>query len=200
MRRLLLDADDPYQLLFVDIPEALEASGEGTAPALRTVLSELDHAYPDMIEDLKTRMLEGLKHRDAGNLSELVERARRIAGHGGDDLKLRGFITRLAEFDGSTEPERASNLSREAFERFKAASRKLDEPLPGDRDELDEQAEKERREGIHNDLASALQLHGDAQLAMRKYKEAADAYRHALRHQRGASVAVNLGQVSTARV
>ena len=83
------------------------------------------------------------------------------------------------------EPERASNLSREAFERFKAASRKLDEPLPGDRDELDEQAEKERREGIHNDLASALQLHGDAQLAMRKYKEAADAYRHALRHQRG---------------
>lgn len=103
VRRLLLDADDPYQLLFVDIPEALEASGEGTAPALRTVLSELDHAYPDMIEDLKTRMLEGLKHRDAGNLSELVERAKRIAGHGGDDLKLRGFITRLAEFDGSTE-------------------------------------------------------------------------------------------------
>ena len=103
VRRLLLDADDPYQLLFVDIPEALEASGEGTAPALRTVLSELDHAYPDMIEDLKTRMLEGLKHRDAGNLAELVERAKRIAGHGGDDLKLRGFITRLAEFDGSTE-------------------------------------------------------------------------------------------------
>ena len=56
-----------------------------------------------MIEDLKTRMLEGLKHRDAGNLSELVERAKRIAGHGGDDLKLRGFITRLAVFDGSTE-------------------------------------------------------------------------------------------------
>jgi hypothetical protein len=103
VRRLLLDADDPYQLLFVDIPEALEASGEGTAPALRTVLSELDHAYPDMIEDLKTRMLEGLKHRDAGNLSELVERAKRIAGHGGDDLKLRGFITRLAKFDGSTQ-------------------------------------------------------------------------------------------------
>ena len=103
VRRLLLDADDPYQFLFVDIPEALEASGEGTARALRTVLSELDHAYPDMIEDLKTRMLEGLKHRDAGNLSELVERAKRIAGHGGDDLKLRGFITRLAEFDGSTE-------------------------------------------------------------------------------------------------
>lgn len=103
VRRLLLDADDPYQLLFVDIPEAIEASGEGTAPALRTVLSELDHAYPDMIEDLKTRMLEGLKHRDAGNLSELVERAKRIAGHGGDDLKLRGFITRLAVFDGSTE-------------------------------------------------------------------------------------------------
>lgn len=103
VRRLLLDADDPYQLLFVDIPEALEASGEGTAPALRTVLSELDHAYPDMIEDLKTRMLESLKHRDTGNLSELVERAKRIAGHGGDDLKLRGFITRLAEFDGSTE-------------------------------------------------------------------------------------------------
>ena len=103
VRRLLLDADDPYQLLFVDIPEAIEASGEGTAPALRTVLSELDHAYPDMIEDLKTRMLEGLKHRDAGNLAELVERAKRIAGHGGDDLKLRGFITRLAEFDGSTE-------------------------------------------------------------------------------------------------
>ena len=103
VRRLLLDADDPYQFLFVDIPEALEASGEGTARALRTVLSELDHAYPDMIEDLKTRMLEGLKHRDAGNLAELVERAKRIAGHGGDDLKLRGFITRLAEFDGSTE-------------------------------------------------------------------------------------------------
>ena len=103
VRRLLLDADDPYQLLFVDIPEALEASGEGTAPALRTVLSELDQAYPDMIEDLKTRMLQGLKHRDAGNLAELVERAKRIAEHGGDDLKLRGFITRLAEFDGSTE-------------------------------------------------------------------------------------------------
>lgn len=103
VRRLLLDADDPYQLLFVDLPEALDASGKDVGPALHGVLRELDRAYPAMIEDLKTRMLEGLKHRGAASLGELVERARRIAGHGGDDLKLRGFITRLAEFDGSTE-------------------------------------------------------------------------------------------------
>jgi len=103
VRRLLLDADDPYQLLFVDIPQVLDVSGNDIAPALRTVLGELDRAYPAMIDDLKGRMLERLKHGDAANLGELVERATRIAGHGGDDLKLRGFITRLADFDGSLE-------------------------------------------------------------------------------------------------
>ena len=103
VRRLLLDADDPYQLLFVDLPEAVNASGGAAPKALEGALRELSLAYPTMIDELKVRMLDSLKHRGTADVGELMQRARRIAGHGGDDLKLRGFITRLADFDGSTE-------------------------------------------------------------------------------------------------
>ena len=103
VRRLLLDADDPYQLLFVDIPQVVAAEINEVPLALKSVLEELDQAYPSMISDLKLGMLKSLKHRDESDVSELALRAQRITGHGGDDLKLRGFIGRLSEFDGSIE-------------------------------------------------------------------------------------------------
>ncbi|MBR0553519.1 NB-ARC domain-containing protein [Stakelama marina] len=169
---------------------------EGGHAMLKAARIALANKRPDRAASF-AGMLIGLARQSGAHIAGVaeeviakVEACRPLSDGTEGDLLIAKTMLAL----DAGEPERASNLSREAFERFKAASRKLDEPLPGDRDELDEQAEKERREGIHNDLASALQLHGDAQLAMRKYKEAADAYRHALRHQRGASVAVNLGQ------
>ncbi|WP_288417804.1 tetratricopeptide repeat protein [uncultured Novosphingobium sp.] len=92
------------------------------------------------------------------------------------------------------DPELAARLSREAFDRFKAAGKEVTERRPDDPDPLDEDIIAARHESLHNDIAAALKLHGDAQLALRDFEKAAEAYRHSLRHERGGSVPVNLGQ------
>ena len=50
------------------------------------------------------------------------------------------------------------------------------------------------REGLHNDLSSALGILGFALLSQGRYPDAAKVYRHSLQHVRGASIAVNRGQ------
>lgn len=55
-----------------------------------------------MIGELMAIMLTSLKHAGS-DLASLRKRAAAVKGMAGDDLKLNGFITRLAEFDGSTE-------------------------------------------------------------------------------------------------
>ncbi len=94
----------------------------------------------------------------------------------------------------ANDAEQAGELSREAFKRFKEAAGKVEQGRPGDPKILGEELVKARRDGLHNDRAAALRLHGDAQLAMRNFEKAAEAYRHSLRHERGASIAVNRGQ------
>ncbi len=102
VRRILLDADDPYQLFFVDLPKAVGTTVARAPLKIADALDELKNAYPKMISDLMTIMLASLKHTD-NDLAPLCKRAATIKGMAGDDLKLNGFITRLAEFDGSTE-------------------------------------------------------------------------------------------------
>ncbi len=102
VRRILIDADDPHQLFFVDLPKAVGATGTAAAGKISDALEELQNAYPKMISELMQVMLKSLKHT-GGELAPLRNRAAAIKGMAGDDLKLNGFITRLAEFDGSTE-------------------------------------------------------------------------------------------------
>ena len=51
-----------------------------------------------------------------------------------------------------------------------------------------------KRQDLHNDISNALGMLGFALLSQEKYEEAAQAYRHSLQHQRGASIGVNRGQ------
>lgn len=102
VRRILIDADDPHQLFLVDLPRAVGATGANAARKISGALDELKCAYPKMIGELMAIMLTSLKHAGS-DLAPLRKRAAAIKGMAGDDLKLNGFITRLAEFDGSTE-------------------------------------------------------------------------------------------------
>ena len=85
---------------------------------------------------------------------------------------------------------------------FPTAERHAREALEGYRSQLlalrdstdtDGSLDFERQE-LHNDLSSALGMLGFALLSQGKYAEAANAYRHSLQHERGASIAVNRGQ------
>lgn len=102
VRRILIDADDPHQLFFVDLPKAVGATGTSAARKISDALDELEMAYPKMISELMAVMLAGLKHTGK-DYAQLRKRASAIKGMAGDDLKLNGFIGRLAEFDGSIE-------------------------------------------------------------------------------------------------
>ncbi|MCY3846807.1 MAG: hypothetical protein OXH69_25080 [Acidobacteria bacterium] len=51
------------------------------------------------------------------------------------------------------------------------------------------------QDALQNDLSNALGLLGFSLLSQQKYEEAARAYRRSLRHERGAAVGVNRGQV-----
>ena len=59
--------------------------------------------------------------------------------------------------------------------------------------EADEDPELKRLD-LHNDISNALGMLGFALLYQEKYEEAAQAYRHSLQYQRGASIGVNRGQ------
>lgn len=146
-------------------------------------------AFATMLVGL-ARRTEAMVVAQAERLMARVE-AHRPLRHGteGDLLIARAMIALDAG-----EPELAARLSREAFDRFKTAGKEITERRPDDPDPLDEDTIAERRESLHNDIAAALKLHGDAQLALREFEKAAEAYRHSLRHERGGSVPVNLGQ------
>lgn len=82
----------------------------------------------------------------------------------------------------------AERRARQAFEGYRTRLRTLKESTDSD-DGLD----LEQRE-LHNDLSSALGMLGFALLSQKKFAEAAQAYRHSLKHERGTSIAVNRGQ------
>jgi len=47
---------------------------------------------------------------------------------------------------------------------------------------------------LHNDISSSLGILGNSLLSQERYKEAREAYRHSLSHERGSSIGVNRGQ------
>jgi len=102
VRQALLHAHDPHRLLDNELPAAVDRAANKATDFVCAALVELDGAYGEMLRSLSERLLSSLKHR-GDDLSPLRQRAQAIAGEGGNDLKLRNFISRLAEFDGSVE-------------------------------------------------------------------------------------------------
>lgn len=100
MRDMLLKANDPHKVLFVDLASLLNASnGEEYVQTLRTPLQELASAYSKMLDDIECKMFEALDaSRD--DIESLRKRANSVLGISGD-LRLEAFATRLANFDGT---------------------------------------------------------------------------------------------------
>ena len=100
IRDMLLKANDPHKVLFVDLPSLLEASdAQAYVSTLRAPLKEIVAAYPKMLAIVERKMLEAL---DAipEDLASLRERAKLVAGVSGH-FRLDAFSTRLASYDGS---------------------------------------------------------------------------------------------------
>ncbi|MCP1680646.1 ATP-binding protein [Kerstersia gyiorum] len=100
MRDMLLKANDPHKVLFVDLASLLGAAdGNAYIEALREPLQELANAYGKMLTDVESKLLSALDaSRD--DLETLHERARAVSGISGD-FQMDAFATRLANFDGS---------------------------------------------------------------------------------------------------
>ena len=99
VRHALLHAHDPHRLLDDELPAAMGKAHRGGADAVCEALVELHDAYDEMIMQLQDKLLGSLKHRGDG-FEPLQRRAKGIEGEGGNDLKLRNFISRLATFEG----------------------------------------------------------------------------------------------------
>lgn len=100
IRDMLLKASDPHKVLFVDLPSLLEAAdGKAYVTALRAPLQEIATAYPKMLAEVETKMLEALD-ATSEDLASLRERAKSVAGVSGN-FRLDAFSTRLASYDGS---------------------------------------------------------------------------------------------------
>lgn len=99
IRDILLRADDPHRLLFMDLPDALGGHPSEVGAKLATPLAELLEAYPAMLASVETHMTDALDSvRD--NYAELSERASAVLRSTGD-LRLEGFAARLQKRDGS---------------------------------------------------------------------------------------------------
>jgi len=100
MRDMLLKANDPHKVLFVDLASLLGATdGKTYVEALRAPLQELTGAYGKMLAEVEAKMLSALD-ASIDDLDALRARARSVSGISGN-LQMDGFATRLANFDGS---------------------------------------------------------------------------------------------------
>jgi len=102
MRDMLLKANDPHKVLFVDLVALLNASdGKSYIDALRAPLQELAGAYSAMMSAVQSKLFEAL---DASpeDLESLHKRAHTVAGVSGD-YRQDAFATRLAGLDGGHE-------------------------------------------------------------------------------------------------
>lgn len=109
-----------------------------------------------------------------------------------EDLEVRGDVALARAMAARRRNDQfgAERHAQQAFEiyrdRLNASVRaKSVENAPGPEDDHEE---------MHNDISHALSVLGGARLAQGNVSEAARAYRHAMKHQRGTSVAVNRGQ------
>ncbi|WP_348688996.1 hypothetical protein [Aeromonas bestiarum] len=100
IRDMLLKAYDPHKVLFVDLPSMLEATNaKAYVTALRNPLHEIATAYPKMLSEVESKMLEALD-ATLEDLASLRERAESVAGVSGH-FRLDAFSTRLASYNGS---------------------------------------------------------------------------------------------------
>lgn len=102
IRDMLLKANDPHKVLFVDLASLLGASdGISYIAELRDPLQEIATAYSKMLGEVEAKMLAALDATH-GDLTSLRERAKSVAGVAGN-FRLDAFSTRLATYDGSRE-------------------------------------------------------------------------------------------------
>jgi hypothetical protein len=94
LRRLILKANDPYKVLFFDIPIILKVSDEvKLIDKITKLTEELQLAYPKMIKRLESILFKTLDHQ--GDVANLRKRAEAIKGMSGD-FQLDGFIANLS--------------------------------------------------------------------------------------------------------
>lgn len=102
IRDMLLKANDPHKVLFVDLASLLGAAdGKSYVKELRAPLQEIATAYPKMLAEVEAKMLEALD-ATREDLDSLRNRAKSVAGVAGN-FRLDAFSTRLGSYDGSRE-------------------------------------------------------------------------------------------------
>ena len=102
IRDMLLKANDPHKVLFVDLASLLGAEdGKSYVRKLRAPLQEIATAYSRMLAEVEAKMFEALDatHDD---LKSLRNRAKSVAGVAGN-FRLDAFSTRLGSYDGTRE-------------------------------------------------------------------------------------------------
>lgn len=100
LRRLLLKANDPYKVLFTDLPVILNADNQILVDKVSTLTEELQQAYSTMLNSFKEIMFRLVDHRD--EIINLNHRAEQIKGLTGD-FKIDAFVARLSVFKNDTE-------------------------------------------------------------------------------------------------
>ena len=101
VRQVLLQASDPYALVFDQLPEALglslssPESGEEFSQRLQQVIRSLDSAYPALLGEIERAICEsfGLSSRGNEAAEELRQRAAKLTGYAAD----RRLMTFLRE-------------------------------------------------------------------------------------------------------
>jgi hypothetical protein len=102
IREMLLKANDPHKVLFVDLASLLgTVDGTTYVKELRGPLLEIATAYSKMLTEVEDKMLAALDAtRD--DLESLRNRAKSVAGVAGN-FRLDAFSTRLGAYDGTRE-------------------------------------------------------------------------------------------------
>lgn len=100
VRDTLLKASDPHKVLFIDLAALLEKNSDRSyVDALRGPITEIAHAYDNLLTRIETSMLAALD-APIDQLDRLRARAEVLNGVTGD-LRQDAFAARLAKHDGS---------------------------------------------------------------------------------------------------
>jgi hypothetical protein len=98
LRRIILKANDPYKVLFTDLPVILKVKDEiDLVEKLSKLTEELQDAYPQLLNKFEKALYIALDHE--GSLEKLRGRAHSVKGTSGD-FGIDGFIARLTEYRG----------------------------------------------------------------------------------------------------
>lgn len=100
VRDVMLRANDPHKVLFVDLPIIFGTSkSESYVPLLVDALKDITTAYDKMLLRLITQMLNALD-ADLNDIENIRNRAKIVSGISGD-FRLDGFAARLSVFEKS---------------------------------------------------------------------------------------------------